>query len=280
RACTIWIRSTAAVSTMILVRSSSSLVDSSRNTSMPGTRGIAKSSRRMSGLNSRVWATASAPSAASPTTSNSGSASSRRRRPSRKMVWSSAMMMRTDTDGSLLSIRLISFLRNRDLQPGPAARIRFNQQISPNCAYPFLDDSWALTQVIQFGQTKSTSKGKPPPVIIDYQLPETVLCTKMHHSQLCAAMPSDVDQPLLYHPCQLTAGGCRHGDFLQFRHEAGLHPSISGKTFYELGNKVKKLVRPYLNGTHGLHQLTEVQDLLSQQILDVFQLGSYLRVAC
>src|SRR5208337_3347804 len=243
---------------MILVRRPSSLDDSSRNTSMPGTRGIAKSSRRMSGASSSVWATASAPSAASPTTSNSGSASSRRRRPSRKMVWSSAMMIRTDNDGSLLSIRLISFLRNRDLQPGPAARIRFNQQISPNCADSFLDDSWPLAQVIQFGQMKTTSKWKPPPVIIDYQIPKSVLYTKVHHGRLRATMPADVDQPFLYHPSQLPASGCRHGHFLQFRHEAGLHATISGKTFYELGDKVKKLMRPYLNWPHSLHQLTEI----------------------
>src|SRR5208337_813794 len=75
------------------------------------------------------------------------------------------------------------------------------------------------------------------------------------------------------------AGGCRHGHFLQFRHEAGLHATISGKTFYELGDKVKKLMRPYLNWPHSLHQLTEIQDLLPQQILDVFQFGSHVRVA-
>src|SRR5271167_1180703 len=121
------------------------------------------------------------------------------------MVWSSAMTIRTDTDGSLLSIKLISFLRNRDLQSGSAARSRFNQQVTANCADPLLDDSWSPSEVIQFGQTESTSKWKPPPVIIDYQLPESVLCTKVHHRRLCAAMPADIDQPFLYHPRQFTA---------------------------------------------------------------------------
>src|ERR1035437_1443224 len=269
-------RSTAAVSTMILVLSASSMVESSRNASIPGTRGIATSSRRMSGVSWRVCVTASAPSAASPTTSNSGSASSKRRKPSRKMVWSSAMTMRTD--GSFLSIGLVSFLWNGDFELGSMARIRFNHHVSVHCPDSFLDDRRSAAEVVELGQGEAAGKRKALAVIVNYQLPRTVLRAEAHHCRLRTAVFPNIDQTLLHYPCQLAAGGGGEGDFLQFGYKLGCNTRISGKTFYELGNKVKELMGPDIRWPHGLDQFAEVQDLLAQQILDPLQLQGELRI--
>src|ERR1035437_3731906 len=269
-------RSTAAVSTMILVLSASSALDSSRNASIPGTRGMARSSRRMSGVKRRVCVTASAPSASSPTTSSSGSASSKRRRPSRKMVWSSAMTMRTD--GSFLSIRLVSFLWNGDFELGSVARARFQHHVPAHRPDPLLDDGRSAAQVVELAQGEAAGKRKALAVIVNYQLPRTALRAEVHHCRLRAAVFANIDQTLLHNPCQFTAGGCGKGDFLQFGDKPSGHPGVSGKTFYELGDKVKELMRPNIGRPHGLHQFAKIQDLLAQQTLDPLQLGGKLRV--
>src|ERR1019366_8015049 len=261
---------------MILVLSASSAADSSRNASIPGTRGMARSSRRMSGVRRRVWVTASAPSAASPTTSSSGSASSRRRRPSRKMVWSSAITMRTDS--SFLTIRLVSFLWNGDFQLGAVARIRFNHHVSAHCPDSFLDNGRSAAQFVELAQGEAASKRKALAVIVNDQLPRTVLRAKVHHCRLRTAMFPNIDQTLLHHSCQLAAGSGGKGNFLQFGHKPGGHSGVSGKTFYDLGNKVKKLVRPNIGRPHGLHQLAQVQDLLAQQTLDPPQFQGEFRI--
>ncbi len=62
------------VSMMILTRGDLFMI--ARRASNPGRRGIARSSRRMSGSSSSVWVIATSPSSASPTTSKPGSFSS------------------------------------------------------------------------------------------------------------------------------------------------------------------------------------------------------------
>src|ERR1039458_6608139 len=193
---------------MILVGVPFSADESSRNASIPGTRGMARSSRRMSGVSSRVWVTASAPSAASPTTSSSGSASSRRRRPSRKIVWSSAMTMRTD--GSLLlSIRLESFLWNGDLNPGAPSRGRFNHHIASYRTHSLSDDRRPPAKMVEFLQGETAGERKTPAGIIDHQFPRTILCTKAYDSRLRAAVFPDIDQAFLHHPGQLDRKSTR-----------------------------------------------------------------------
>src|SRR5579875_470378 len=251
KACTISMRSTAAVSTMILVCEPLPSAESSRSTSIPGMPGMARSKRRMSGLSSRVWVTVSAPSAASPATSNSGSASSKRRSPSRKMVWSSAMRIRTD--GSFLSIGFVSFLGNSNLQPRSMSGSRLDEHLASHSAYSFLDHCRPAPQAVEIIQGKPAGKRKAVTIVSNHQLPHTVLRTKAHDRRAGAAVLADIHQALLYNAGQFTTSGCGQRNFLQLGNKARGNSGVSGETLHQLGYKVDELMRPNINGAHGLH---------------------------
>src|SRR5208337_1238183 len=172
------------------------------------------------------------------------------------MVWSSAMTIRIE--GSFLSIGFQPFLWNSDFQPGTTARSRFNHHVPTNSPDPLLDDGRPPAKIVELTQGESASKWKSPAVVINYQLPVPVLRPEAHQRRMRSAVLTNIDQALLYHPGQLAASRRRHRYFLQLRQETRGDSSVSGETFYELGNKVKKLIRTNVNRPHGLHQFTEV----------------------
>src|SRR6516162_5292672 len=193
----------AAVSTMIFVFLPSPAADSSRMASMPGSRGMLRSNSNTSGSTCLVCVTASLPSAASPTTSSSGSASSSRRRPSRKIVWSSAITMRTVA--TLLSIESIPFLRHRDLQARAMPRTRFDYHITADSAHSLFNYCWTPMQVIQFREGEASREAKPATIVVDHQLPESILRTEPDIHRSGATVLSDVNQTFLHDPDQFAA---------------------------------------------------------------------------
>ena len=158
------------------------------------------------------------------------------------------------------------------------ARIGFDYHVSAHGPNSFLDDSRPFAKVVKLGQGEATREGKALAVVVNYQLPPTVLRAKAHDCRLRTAVFPNIDQTFLHHPGQFPAGGRRKGDLLQFRYKTGYDTGVSGKTFYELSDKVKKLMRPNIRRPHRLHQFAEVQDLLAQQFLDTFQLGGEARI--
>src|ERR1700757_770235 len=169
----------------------------SRSASSPGCRGIAKSSRRISGLSCRASFTASAPSQASPMTFRSGSASSRRRNPSRKMGWSSAITMRIGWL-LLLSILRLPVVRDRDFQPRTPARIRFYREFSFNQTHPFPNDQRPLAHRFQFDLGEASCEGESLTVILNGQLPAFFVGCEPDQNPFRLAMLADVDQALLH----------------------------------------------------------------------------------
>ena len=86
---------------------------------------------------------------------------------------------------------------------------------------------------------------------------------------LCLRM---LTRPFLDHSCHFAAGGRRKRYLLQLGDEAHSNSSVSGETFHESGNKVKKLMGPDVDRAHALHQFAKIEYLLLQKSLNALQL--------
>ncbi len=124
---------------------------------------------------------------------------------------------------------------------------------------------------VELRERKTSSEWEAVSVIVQYQLPQTILRAEAHNRRLRATVLADVDQAFLYNPHQFPAGSRRKRNFLQIGDEAYGNASVSGEAFHEIGNKVKKLMRSDVDRTHSVHQVAKVQDLVPQQTLDAFQ---------
>src|SRR3974390_165065 len=155
---------------------------------------------------------------------------------------------------TLLSIKLVPFLGNRDFQSRTVARTGFDHQISTDGPDSFLDDRRAPMKTVQLAQRQTAAKRKSLSIVVDHQSPKTVLSTKAHVNGLGTAVLSNVNQPFLHHPDEFPTGGGRKRYLVQFRHEPGIDSSITAKTFYELRHKVKELIRAHFDWPHALHQ--------------------------
>src|SRR5919108_5406432 len=191
RACRISERSMLAVSSRVRILTWLRL--SSRRVSRPGTLGMATSSSNTSGLSWIANWTAWLPSAASPTTWKVGSVSSRRFRPSRKMVWSSAMMIRIQSWSSLCMSGSLHLWENYFEACAPA-RARVNGELAAEGFYAFFYYCRSVTVVFELGEGESSNELETFSVVIDGELPSALFGTEPDDDVLCAAMAGNVFQ--------------------------------------------------------------------------------------
>src|SRR5580698_1416978 len=123
------------------------------------------------------------------------------------------MTMRTDD--SFLSIGLVSFLRNGNLQPRSVPWSRFHNHVSSYRTNPLLDDGRPPAYCIQFGQGQTSGKRESFSVIINHQLPQTILRAEADHGRLRPTVLADIHQALLHDTHQFATGARWTRHFLQ-----------------------------------------------------------------
>src|SRR6516164_8999617 len=155
------------------------------------------------------------------------------------------------TVATLLSIEFIPFLRNRDFQPRTVTRTRLDHEIAANGPNSLFDHRRAAVEIIQFSQSQPTAEREPLSIVVDYQLPQPVLCPKTDVYRSGLAVLANVDQAFLNDTHKFAARRGRQSYLLQFGNEAHVHTSVVAKTFYELSDKVKKLLWPNFHRLHA-----------------------------
>src|ERR1035441_2634656 len=104
------------------------------------------------------------------------------------------------TVATLLSIEFVPFLRNRNFQPRTVARARLEHQIATNGPNSFLDDRRTAVQIVKFGKRQPAGELKPTTIIVDYQLPQAILCAKPDIDRPGPTMLSNIHQAFLHYP--------------------------------------------------------------------------------
>src|ERR1017187_2310614 len=279
-ASTICFFSTAAVSRMMRTPPEAVPLRAlrSRSASRPVWCGMARSSRRMSGLISVASFTASRPSQASPTTFISFSDSSRRRSPSRKMGWSSAITIRMEL--TRLSMTALSGRWNPNLQPSAVSRIRFYREFARKQANPFPDHSRSLSRGIQFSLRHCSRKRETPPIVLHRQLQFVRSLSQAHQHVARAGVLAHIHQALLHDASQFPAYLLRQFDALELADELRGNPRLTPEPLHHIGNKAQKPVGVHLERLHLLHQFTQLQHFFAEQFLDAPQFRIHDRRLC
>src|SRR6267142_3858106 len=245
---------------------------SAASASTPPMRGIATSSRRMSGCESRAMRIASMPSAPSETTSKPGSLSSSRRRPSRKIWWSSAIEMRTRRGCSGMGSGIQGQLEAR----ADAGR-RIDGKLRARDARAFLDDGRTDAPLLHLARREAPLELEPLPVVFDDQRAGVIGVGQPDQHVSRAAVLADVDERLLDDPRQFERGRCGQRDGTTIADEARRDAGVAAEAFHERGEDVGELIaRLELDGTERLHQLPERKDLALQQLLHVAELRGHV----
>src|ERR1017187_7772457 len=240
--------STAAVSRMMRTGPAPPVrVFRSRSASSPVWCGMARSSRRMSGLISVATFTASKPSQASPTTFISCSNSSRRRSPPRKMGGSSAITIRMEL--TRLSMIALSCRWNANLQPSAVSRIRFYREFARKQANPFPDHSRSFSRGIQFSLRHCSRKRETPPIVLHRQLQFVRSLSQAHQHVARAGVLAHIHQALLHNASEFPAYLLRQFDALELADELRGNPRLTPEPLHHIGNKAdRKSTR--LNSSH------------------------------
>src|SRR6185503_7818360 len=245
---------------------------SEASASTPPMRGIATSSRRMSGCESRAMRMASMPSAPSETTSKPGSLSSSRRRPSRKIWWSSAMEMRTRRGGSGMRPGL-----QRQLEARADARRRIDGKLRAGDARAFLDDGRTDAPLLHLARREASLEPEPLPVVLDDERAGVIGVGEPHQHVACAAVLADVHERFLDDARQFERGRGRQRDGTAVADEARRDAGVAAEAFDQRGEDVGQLIaRLELDGPQRLHQLTEGEHLALQQLLHVAELRGHV----
>src|SRR5256714_4270100 len=195
---------------------------SEASASTPPMRGMATSSSRMSGCESRAMRIASMPSLPSETTSKPGSLSSSRRRPSLKIGWSSAMEMRTRRGCSGMDPRI-----ERQLEARADAWGRIDGQLRPRDARPLLDDGGPYAPSLQLPRRETPLEPEPLPVVFDDQRARVIAVPQPHGHVPRAAVLTDVDERFLHEARGLERGRRGQRDRTAVADEARGHAGVA-----------------------------------------------------
>jgi hypothetical protein len=82
----------------------------------------------------------------------------------------------------------------------------------------------------------------------------------------------DIDQCLLDDSEYLAADSLAHIEFFKVRNKPGSDSSLSLKAFDSIPQHPEQTLRVYVDGFHLLHELSQFEDFLSEQLLDASQL--------
>src|ERR1700693_5784144 len=104
---------------------------------------------------------------------------SKRRRPSRKMAWSSAIIIRT---GSCVISGNDSFVLSGYFyfQTCTLTRPSIDRQFTADGTHPLFDDHRSPASMFQFGMRKPARKFKTATIVVDGKKPRSVLQPKLH----------------------------------------------------------------------------------------------------
>src|SRR2546422_4676551 len=243
----------------------------SRNTSIPGTPGIAMSRRRMSGLSSRVRATASFPSVASATTTKSSWVTSNRRRPSRKIAWSSAIRIRIGRV-VILCDGMQFLLGDFDFQPRATARPGIDREFSTDGAHALVDDQGTLMSTLQIRMRKPATELKAATIIINRENPISFLRTKPNQNIVCTAMPGHIHQRFLDDAGDLATDMWGKGHIAKITDKLGGNACIGSVALDHAGKKIDQMPGIEIQRFELLNQCSDIGSFVLHQLLYVEKL--------
>src|SRR5215469_6148720 len=101
-------------------------------------------------------------------------------------------------------------------------RTRLDYHITADSAHSLFNYCWTPVQVIQFREGEASREAEPAAIVVDHQLPESILRAEPDIDRSSATVLSDVNQTFLHDSDQFAARHRRKSNFLQLGYEPGV----------------------------------------------------------